>query len=148
MGFPAENYCHSRFAKQGQNTGEWPQQIMNAKTIMLVKSTDQAGGVVPHATRPMTILSMLFRIWSKILTRALLKTLSTTLPSNVVGGMMGRTVADVWCQIAAILDQKSDTGGKAYGYVLDLKRCFNELPRLPLAELLKRLGAPPSLVNR
>ena len=124
--------------KKGQREKKWPQQIMNAKTIMLVKNMDETLAVAPSATCPITILSMLFRIWSKVLTRALLKAWSTTLPKNIAGGMIGRTVADV----AAILDRKEESRGKAFGYVLDLKRCFNELPRLPLTALLGKLGAP------
>ena len=133
--------------KKGQRENKWPQQIMNAKTIMLVKNMDETLAVAPSATRPITILSMLFRIWSKVLTRALLKAWSTTLPKNIAGGMIGRTVADVWWQIAATLDRKEESRGKAYGYVLDLKRCFNELPRLPLTALLIKLGAPKVLAE-
>ena len=122
----------------------WPEILVSAKTVFIPKTS---GVQTADSVRPITVFSLLFRCWSKILTRRLLTSWKQHFPTSVGGGMPGTAADLTWWQVAAEVDSHNHAGDTVYGFVLDLKRCFNMFCRQPVRNLLIHFGAPAPLVD-
>ena len=97
--------------------------------------------------RPITVLSAIYRLWSSVLSLQLLRLWQHKLPSSIYGGVPGRSARDITFALqhrikAALLNKE-----ELSGFVLDLTKCFNLLPRPPLGQLLRHLGCPRQLAD-
>ena len=92
--------------------------------------------------RPITVFSNLYRLWSSLCSRSLLRAWAQWLPAAVAGSVPARSVRDVSLAIqikveTALLERKP-----LAGLSVDIIKCFNQLPRAPLVRLLQHLGVP------
>lgn len=119
----------------------WPQRLLAAKVALLAKlelvPTD------PLQTRPITIISRLYRSWSKYRSTQVLDYLRDIVPAAVGGGLSG-TSADMLCALTLCrLEEARAEGYQLCGAVLDdIAKCYNAIPRVPLLALLVPLGLP------
>jgi len=121
---------------------EFPPWLMIAKTTPVPK--------VEHPTieefRPITVLAQCYRLWSKVVTRVILRKLGTLMPKEVTGFLPGRGPADAsYCQ-QFLLEGAHATNTCQSGFALDLKRCFNTIGRKGAAQIMKVVGIPPSII--
>ena len=130
-----------KVAEQGM-----PNYLMWAKTIPLAK---EKGVFSPAKTRPITVLSLLYRLWGKVVSQQVLPAWSRTFPSAITGFLPGRSSQSMLYHLQAKLEQVQ-FGIESHqwsGLTLDLVKCFNCLPRQPAKYLLQRLGIPAAVVN-
>ena len=97
--------------------------------------------------RPITVFSNLYRLWSSLCSRSLLRAWAEWLPAAVAGSVPGRSVRDVSLAIqlqveAALLDRQA-----LAGISVDIIKCFNQIPRAPLTRLLRHLGVPDTVLS-
>ena len=122
-----------------ESGGKWPTQWSIARVTCLRK-----GDVVnsPLDLRPITVMSRIYRCWSAYRSKQVLAHLSGLIP-NQVAGNCGKVSAD---QLAALtlleVDMAKSTGSDKVGCVLDLRKCYNLIPRLPMLTILFLLGIP------
>ena len=90
--------------------------------------------------RPITIYSLLFRIWAKVASRRLLLQWKMALPTAIVGGIPGRSCAQLSLVTALKHEQGIRLSSDIGGFSLDITKCFNALPRLPALHLLRKGG--------
>ena len=118
---------------------QFPAHLMRARVALLGKIENPTEAA--H-TRPITIMSNLFRVWGRVLCTQVLQVWSRTLPSSVQGCLRERCSSDLcyWLQseTEAALARKRNCTGVA----VDLRRAFNTLPRCPLRATLQWLGLP------
>ena len=120
-----------------QQGADWPAFLVTARACFLQKSP---GDFSPEGRRPITVFSLLFRLWSKIVNKHLITAWADHLPSAVAAGIPGRTSETVWWQSQARIESAVLHKHELGGLVTDLKKCFNYLARLPMGALFRRLG--------
>lgn len=113
--------------------------LMTARTYLLPKITKPES---MNHVRPITILSCLYRLASKVLADQIGLALSRVIPLGVSGGLPGRGVKDMSLIQKLQIEEALNKGTNICGFSLDLIKAFNTFPRLPLAHLMNRLGVP------
>ena len=117
----------------------FPPSMMRARTVLLAKNSDPKGIA---DGRPITILSVLVRLASKLVADQVLHQLSLVLPSHISGGLPNRGVKDLSLLQQFAIEKAlhhSDTLG---GFTLDLSKAFNRIPRQPLRFLFQAFRIP------
>ena len=115
----------------------WPTQALVGIVAALAK-TPQAK-VVSHY-RPITVLSMFYRVWSSIRTKQCLEIISRLAPSSMHGSLPQRSSKQVWYHLQAVIEHTFANQKTAAGAVIDIVKCFNCLPREPLFEIGIHIG--------
>ena len=122
----------------------WPQQMMEAAVSAIQKLPDAA---LTKDFRPITVMSMVYRTWASIRAKQALAWLARFAPRGLVGNQPQKTTAKIWYTIQLEIEQALHTGEPLSGYVTDVVKCFNILPRLPVLALAKRYGLPTELIT-
>ena len=123
----------------------FPSHLARARVHMLAKRDEPqsfADG------RPITVFSTTYRLWTSIVARELLSAWAKWMPESIAGSMPGRSAADIAYHIQCRVEEALDSKTPLVGFSLDISKCFNNLPRAPVAALMIHLGAPPDLINR
>ena len=123
-----------------------PSHLMWAKTVPLAKEKEVFS---PSKTRPITVISLLYRLWGKVVSQQILSSWSQTFPAAITGFLPGRSSQSMLYHLQAKLEQVQFGIDPHHwsGLTLDLVKCFNCLPRQPAKFLLLRLGISEPIVN-
>ena len=119
---------------------KWPRRLTLARVAMLAKPGED--NHKPLAVRPITIGSVLYRMWSRYRSLQVIQHLGASVPAQI-GGIAARLSAD--CLTAYVCDMLEDSHSSRnhrVGLVLDLQKCFNLIPRSTLAKLMEKLQLP------
>ena len=117
----------------------WPTQVITGVVAALAK--------VPEATttsqyRPITIFSLVYRIWSSIRSKQCLRYLLELVPHTLLGNMPKRSPKQMWYRIQEVVEFSHAMQQEAAGAVIDITKCFNALPRTPLLAIAEHIGIP------
>ena len=85
---------------------DWPKVLGLCKTIFLTKVS---GNPKPGDTRPITIASILYRLWASVHSKVFLKVWANKLPPSMSGGLPGRGTEEVLTQIQIALEGANTT---------------------------------------
>ncbi len=113
--------------------------LMTARTYLLPKVSKPES---MNHVRPITILSCLYRLASKIVADQIGSALSRVIPLGVSGGLPGRGVKDMAIIQKLQIEEALSKGLHLCGFSLDLVKAFNTFPRYALAYLMNKLGIP------
>ena len=116
-----------------------PPHLAQARVVMLEKKSQPRG---IQDGRPITILSVLSRLSSKIIADQVLAQLSALLPPQISGGLVARGTHDLSVQQHFRIEQAVSDKSQLGGYTLDLVKAFNYIPRCPLRHLFRLFGVP------
>jgi len=97
--------------------------------------------------RPITIFSVVYRLWAKARASQISKWAQAFIPKEVVCGLPGLSACHVWGLSIDTIEQANFTKTSALGAVFDLIKAFNTFPRKLIAKLLIHLGIPSRIVN-
>ena len=122
----------------------WPSVLTTARTVFLRKC---AHDVRAQATRPITIFAMLYRLWAKSWTLVTLSQMTRAVPATLAGGLPTTNTTTLWWIIQAKLEQMQFEGNEAFGFNLDLLKCFNLMGRATVVLLMAKLGVPFSITH-
>ena len=118
----------------------WPSRMTQARVIMLAKPDSNNHEAL--SVRPITVLSRLYRQWSRCRSIQVLKHLGSHLPPEI-GGIASNVSADILvAYVADQIDEGLHSNSTNAGIVVDLTKAFNNLPRIPLSMLAAKLGLP------
>ena len=118
----------------------WPFRWAIARTTCLRKNDSLPTSSLDF--RPITIMSRIYRCWSAYRSREVLDHISSLLPPEVSGNT-GTISADLLaCTTQLEVEVAQTTNETRVGAVLDLKKCYDLVPRVPLLLLLKLVGIP------
>ena len=121
---------------------QWPSCLIRAKVILLNKTME---GGESSQTRPITVFSLLYRTWAKSNSFAIYQAWERLLPKSIVGGIPGR---QAWLEIQSQIEEAILDNRPQSGFVLDIQKAFNGIPRKPCAELMIRMGAPSKIIHQ
>ena len=116
-----------------------PAHLLRARICVLAKVA------VPDSirqSRPITIFSTLYRIWSSVLTRQVLQQWQPQFPRTVAGSMPHSACRDVSYNQQHQIELALVFKRRRIGVSIDLVKCFNQLPWQPSAHMLRCLGVP------
>ena len=127
-----------------ETVAQWPDLWMISRVICLPKSDCPYD---PLDIRPITILSRMYRQWSAYRSAQVLQHLKGMVPPQV-SGAIGCISANMLTALTMINAEQALTEHKAaIGCVLDIKKCFNCIPRFPVYVLLQTIGVPPMYIR-
>ena len=117
----------------------WPIQLASGFVSSLAK-TPQAQHV--DEFRPVVVYSLPYRVWSSERAREALQAVAPLLPNSVQGGVPLRQAKSIWYELAASLELAFLNQEGMHGLLMDIQKCFNNIPRQPLWCVLNLLGFP------
>lgn len=88
----------------------------------------------------MITLSMIYRSWSSLRSRQLLRRLKTAVGPHEFGFIPECENVEIWLVLQAIIEEAVLTGADVTGFVSDIVKAFECLPRQPVMWLGKRFG--------
>eukprot|EP00438_Fugacium_kawagutii_P026374 Skav206095 [mRNA] locus=scaffold2150:239336:242452:- [translate_table: standard] len=101
----------------------------------------------PADSRPITIISSIYRLWSRVTCSALVRHFHEDIPKQVTGLLPGRgAFAAIFNQQWAVEKAKS-SHQCLQGITLDLTKCFNAINRSRLLTVLQLMGLPHSILH-
>ncbi len=112
-------------------------KLLQARTILLSKVSTPTS--IAHG-RPITIMSVLYRLASKIIFEQVVTSWHRYLPPQISGGLPTRGVRDMVLMQACAIEEAIDLKQSLCGSALDLSKAFNLVPRLPALKILQELG--------
>ena len=121
----------------------WPRHLARATVSTLAKIALPQG--MQHG-RPITVFANLWRLWASGVATAVLRQWATWLPPGVMGSVPGRSVRDLSLSLEVQVEQALLRGEDYAGFSIDVIKCFNQLPRLPLRFLLGHLRLPEAIL--
>eukprot|EP00438_Fugacium_kawagutii_P031197 Skav220792 [mRNA] locus=scaffold150:45636:49403:- [translate_table: standard] len=122
----------------------WPQQLRPGFVQALPK---REGACEADTHRPIIVYSVLYRSWSSLRAKDILAHVSTIATEHQLGFMPGCEPADLWVLLQALLESDHQRGDGLLGYVTDLRKAFETLPREPIRRLALLLGVPEMIVD-
>ena len=130
---------------QGQS---FPEDWSHSITIPIGKTESPEA---PSQTRPITLIPMLYRWWTKVVTKQILKHWGQVAPQGLIGFLPTRSAQIALMSLqwqfekAHELDSLQDLHWQ--GLTLDLVKCFNLLPRLPCYWAMIHFGVPKGVAD-
>eukprot|EP00438_Fugacium_kawagutii_P029787 Skav227160 [mRNA] locus=scaffold502:175705:180465:- [translate_table: standard] len=116
---------------------EWPISMITGLICSLAK-VENASRIQQY--RPITVFSLIYRNWTSIRARECLKHLEKYAPNKSFGNLPMRTATQVWLGIQSELESAKYSGATLSGVILDIQKCFNHMPRIPIFEICSHLG--------
>ena len=122
----------------------WPAQLAFGTVIGLSK-VDNAHE--EGQFRPITLFSMLYRCWSRIRTKQMIRQMAQHMPPEALGFLPQRETAEVWLGLQAQIELFLQTEKDLTGLSTDLRRAFNNIGRPQVFLVATQLGLPQQLLR-
>eukprot|EP00435_Cladocopium_sp_Y103_P014903 s4607_g3.t1 len=90
--------------------------------------------------RPVIIYSMIYRSWSSLRARQILRLLSNLAGHHQFGFLQQKENSEIWMVLQAWIEESILSQSSLVGYVSDIEKAFECLPREPLLWLGRRMG--------
>ena len=123
-------------------TGRWPTPVTQATVSMLSKID---GAFQVEQTRPITILSLVYRVWSRIYTAKFVKHIQCFLPDAIQGNRPGTSSKWVSAHIQHQIESALASDEGFHLVSLDLTKAYNLLSRVWIRECSGKFGVPTAL---
>ena len=117
----------------------WPTQLLQGYGVCLPK---HAAAAAIGDFRPIIILSTIYRSWSAIRSRALLRELASFASSGMKGFLPQRESGEIWFLIQSLVEVGLQQHSPLAGVITDVRKAFESVPRVPLMKVAQHLGIP------
>ena len=121
----------------------WPKVWRKGFVHSLAK---KEGAVLPNEYRPVIIYSMIYRSWSSARARLFLQMLAKHASCYQFGFLPGKEPAEMWLATQAMIELELQRKGNLAGFVTDIRKAFECLPREPIKLLAHHFGLPTQAV--
>lgn len=122
----------------------WPSQVAAGAVSSLAKHL-QAQHV--DEFRPVTVYSLVYRLWSTERAKEALRSLAREVPDSVQGGLPHRHAKMIWYEVAQALEHAFLEHSPVHGLMVDVRKAFNNIPRFPLWCALQVMRFPESVLR-
>ena len=129
---------------RAEEAGQWPMQVTTGRVASLAK---KEGAATTNEFRPITIFSLVYRIYSGLHARMLLRWCDEWTHPDVHGNRKAHSTAHLWRTIASDIQTAHDQQQALSGLTADIEKCFNCLPRWPILAAALHAGAPCSVLR-
>lgn len=124
--------------------GCWPDQVYQGFVHPLPKRDTSCA---PSDFRPVIIYSMLYRSWGSMRSKEFLKAIAYVASQRQFGFMPSSDASEMWLMIQAQVELAVQTNIGIQGFVTDLQKAFENIPRLPIYELVVHMGMDIQIAN-
>ena len=118
-------------------TGTFPKPLCTGFVHPLPKREDS---VLVNDFRPVIIYSMIYRSWSSLRARQYLKLIKTFAGCHQFGFLPQKENTEIWMVLQGWIEDSTVSQQAIAGYVADIEKAFECLPREPLLWLGRRMG--------
>ena len=123
---------------------KWPSALLQGFVFPLPK---RAEGTQVGDFRPVILYSMVYRSWSSLRARECLKHLASLTDTHQFGFLPGKEATEIWFTLQAYLEVCILQGEERCGWITDIQKAFENIPREPIIWLAIKLGIPSRVVN-
>ena len=125
--------------------GGFPSWIMQGLTVPLPKTDN-----IPDfsQTRPITILAMVYHLWSSVFFKHAIRVLATWIPAGVTGLLPHRGAHHAAYNSQFCIERAKYLRISASGLTLDIQKCFNCIKWICGFQLLGGLGFPQNILRQ
>ena len=128
-----------------ESSGTWPAEWLNAYIAMIPKSS---GGSRPQDQRPITVLDVLYRCWSKGVIAEWAAVLQRDfLGQSAMGFRAGAGTLHLAQLLADLIVLQRRRGAQLWLASFDIVKCFDSLPWWALFGTLRHAGVPSAIVD-
>ena len=121
----------------------FPSWFMTGLVIPLAKTDNTP---LNHQTRPVTILSQLYRVWASVLCGGIISTFASWMSNDVTGFLPGRGSSQIAYMMQFSIERAHRFRRGISGLTLDLQKCFNTVRWLLALKILTLLRIPIGLL--
>ena len=122
----------------------WPSQLLQGH-VTAVEKVEAANCI--QQFRPICVLPAAYRVWATIRARQLLRHLIKFAPDHLYGSIPKKSAEDMIVALQLSIEASYAFQVPLSGAVIDLIKCFNTLPRIPLLAIGRLLGMPQGLLQ-
>ena len=123
--------------EDGQDS--WPTSVLYGVVNLLAKDDDAH---TISRFRPVVVFSVIYRAWSSLRARQLLRQLQLVMDCDAFGFMPGCEPSQLWLVLQAEIETAMQHDRDLCGLSVDLVRAFNFIPRQHSFGLAEHLGVP------
>ena len=127
-----------------EDAGIWPQQMATAIVVLLKKHTEDR---LIGEFRPISLFSRLYRVWASIRTKQVLHQIEPHVEAQCFGFLPKRSALQYFFIIQTAIELSLQSGESLQGFVADIVKAFNFIPRDPVYELARVVGVPDRLLK-
>ena len=127
-----------------ETSGDWPEVCMRAFVVCLAKT---CGDITWKDVRPITVASMIYRIWGRMRTHKILTWMNQQIALFLPDVSFSEATTLMWTRTIECISDAYESNRPCAGAVFDLIKAFNTFGRLPLKLLALHLGLDPKIVN-
>ena len=127
-----------------EETGRWPKQMLQGAVHSLEKVP---GAQQVSQYRPITVMPVVYRIYTSIRSRQVLQHLAKVTPPSLLGNIPGKHAATLWWTLQHRIEQSMYSGEPMTGAVSDLCKAFNHLPRVVTFQIAASMGVHPHIIR-
>jgi hypothetical protein len=128
-----------------EEAGSWPTEWLDAYIVMIPKS---AGGSRPQDQRPITVLPMVYRLWSKGVTQEWLPVMQHAYLGQAAMGFRAQAgtlhVAQLLSDIIMLCQHR---GSELWLISFDIAKCYDSVPWWALFGMMRRTGIAEAVVR-
>ena len=122
----------------------FPKHLAQARVAILAKRSVPLS--MAHG-RPIIIFATLYRLWASSMAKSILRHWSKWMPWEVRGSLPHREARDISFALECLVERAMHHNQPLAGFSVDIVKCFNQVPRLPLRQLFRHMGLPESLLS-
>eukprot|EP00435_Cladocopium_sp_Y103_P046384 s1371_g13.t1 len=124
---------------QCESDSNWPEVWTKGFVHSLAK---RPGASKVNEFRPVIIYSTVYRSWGSLQAHRFLRFLATLVDETQLGFMPEKEVAEIWVLLQGLIERSVQDKECLVGFVTDLRKAFESLPREPIFEIARHLGLP------
>ena len=125
-------------------TGRWPPEWLQAYVTMIPKAT---GGTRPRDQRPITVLEVIYRVWSKGVVLEWAPVLHSYLGPAAMGFRSGTGTLHLAQILSDLIAVRKRQRRPLWLASFDIEKCFDSLPWWALFGVLRHAGVQSSVVG-
>ena len=101
----------------------------------------------PQQFRPITVLTLPYRVWASIRAKQCLQWLAQFAPEGMHGNVPGKSTVGVWWSLSLEIEAATQSSQQISGFLTDLTKAFNNLPRAAVYACALHFGLPLAFVR-
>ena len=124
-------------------TGRWPEVLARGYTALIPKPGEEG----PLGTRPLTVLSVVYRLWAGTRLWEVLRWQETWAHPEAYGFRPARGALDAAAVTQVLLELSRLKGWTLFGVNLDYVKCFDLIPQAVVLRVGQELGLEPGILR-
>ena len=124
-----------------ENGCEWPDGMLHGKASSMSKTGEPTCD--PNKLRVLLLLPIFYRKWASGNLKMLQSWIALWDLEGIFAGTAGKGAEDAWWMLSAMIEQANLLGKTNSGYIVDIRKCFDQISRQLASYILLTAGMPP-----